>query len=80
MNIAYIEWFYTDKNADLILKYIAEHLKKAKQIEMWNVWLGKKETPQIIKCSWNELSKEKIKGIWGKPYFNQPECLIVYRY
>lgn len=79
-NIAYIEWFYTEKNADLILTYIDQHLKRSKQIKLWNVWLGEKETPQITKCSWRELSKEKIKEIWGKPYFNQPECLIVYRY
>ena len=36
----YLEWDCTDEEANELLKYIKEGLKKDKSIELWHVWLG----------------------------------------
>lgn len=63
---AYVEWRYSDEYAEKIIEYIRQHLKTAKQIELWNVWLGPKEEGlRQKKCSLEQLTIEDIKGIWG---------------
>lgn len=75
----YIEWYYTEKNAKVMLAYIKKHLEVAKEIELWNVWLNEKKKPRIKKCSLKELDIKRIKEIFGKESFVEPECLVVYR-
>lgn len=76
---AFLEWNYTDKNAEEILCYISNHLKKTREIELWNVWLGSKEQIKIKKCCVDNLSIADIKNIWGQEFFKNAECLKIYR-
>ena len=77
-NCASIEWNYNEENAEVLIGYIKEHLKICPRIELWNTELGIDSDAIITKCSKNILTKEKIKEIWGKESFEQPECLVVY--
>ena len=73
---AYVEWCYSDEYAEKIIEYIRQHLQTAKQIELWNVWLGQKEEGlKRKKCSLEQLTLEEIKEIWGN--FNTPVCLEI---
>lgn len=76
---AFIEWYYSDKNAEIILKYIRKHLKGSREIELWNVWLGQRETARVIERKIDDLTVSDIKNIWGKEFFEFSECLKVYR-
>lgn len=75
----YIEWLYTDENAEIIIEFIKEHLSESPKIELWNTWLGDKSTVVKKKVSVSELSTSHIRDIWGKKYFDNVECLVVYR-
>ncbi len=77
-NCACLEWNYNEQNAEILIAYIKEHLKMCPRIELWNTWAGDKKDAIVKKCSKNILTKEKIKDIWGKESFEQPECLVVY--
>lgn len=76
---AYIEWRYSDKNAEGIIKYIQQHLKSNRTIELWNAWMGDKEEVIYKNCNLEALTIKDIKEIWGKTEFNNPECLKIYR-
>lgn len=76
---AFIEWYYTKDNAQVMLEYIRNHLKTSKEIELWDVWLNENRKPNIMKCSIKELNIQKIKEIFGKAEFVEPECLVVYK-
>ena len=77
-NCAHIEWNYNEANAEVLISYIKEHLKICPRIELWNTMQGNKKDAIVTKCSKNILTKERIKEIWGKDSFEQPECLVVY--
>ncbi len=77
-NCASIEWNYNEENAEILINYIKDHLKICPRIELWNTMQGNKDNAVITKCSKYILTKEKIKEIWGKESFEQPECLVVY--
>ncbi len=53
---AYIDWEYTDEQAQQIIDYIAERLSEADAIELWHIWLGgsfaedKKDTRPKLKA------------------------------
>lgn len=76
---AYIEWYYSDKNAVIITNYIQSHLKSAPNIELWNIWMGDKEIETRRKCNLDTLLVKDIKEIWGKTEFHNPECLEIFR-
>lgn len=77
-NCASFEWNYSEKNAEVLISRIKEHLRICPRIELWNTTLGEKKDAIIKKCSKNILTIDKIKDIWGKESFEQPECLVVY--
>ncbi|MGN0466740.1 MAG: hypothetical protein ACI4F9_10400 [Lachnospiraceae bacterium] len=76
---AFIEWYYSDENAEVIIGYIKRHLKKSREIELWNVWLGEKENAKVTKRCIDDLTVLDIKNIWGKEFFEFAECLKIYR-
>lgn len=78
-NGAYIEWFYSEKNATVMVAYIKEHLRTATQIELWNTWLEEKKEPQIRKCFIHNLSTQNIAEIFNKDCYTGPECLVIYK-
>ena len=77
-NCATIEWKYNEENAEILIDYIKEHLKICPRIELWNTSNEVSKEAVITKCSKHILTKERIKEIWGKESFEQPECLVVY--
>lgn len=75
---AFIEWNYSDKNAETVIRYIKEHLKSSRVIELWNTWLDQKETADVSKCHIDNLTVSDIKNIWGKEFYEHAECLKIY--
>jgi hypothetical protein len=43
-HFATLEWSFTKERAEKLIAYIWEHLKKAAEIEVWNLWVGYEET------------------------------------
>ena len=78
----YLEWDCTDEEANELLKYIKEGLKKDKSIELWLVWLGDyyeyEDSPVIHKkvCSIKELTVQDIKELANAEIFNHPDKYI----
>ena len=77
-NCASIEWNYNEENAEVLISYIKDHLKMCPRIELWNTSSDSEKDVVVTKCSKYILNKERIKEIWGKESFEQPECLVVY--
>ncbi|MBQ2801436.1 MAG: hypothetical protein IJF03_08610 [Lachnospiraceae bacterium] len=74
---AYVEWGFSEKNADIIMEYIKSHLKESKEIELWNVWEGERAEADVTECFDNQLTIQHIKEIWGKDHFEKPEGLRI---
>lgn len=73
-----LQWDYTEKRAEQLIAYIKKHLEKTKEIELWKIWLGEKEKPDVKCCKLSELDTKKIKNIFGTG-FKEPMCLRVIR-
>jgi hypothetical protein len=46
---AALEWRFTKERAEKLIAYIREHLKKAAEIEVWNLWAGYEEIVPAIR-------------------------------
>ena len=81
----YLEWDCTDEEANELLKYIKEGLKKDKSIELWHVWLGDyyeyEDSPVIHKKvrSIKELTVQDIQELASAEIFNHPDKYILSR-
>lgn len=73
-----LSWDYTEERAEQLINYIKQHLKKTKEIELWEIWMGEKEKPSVECCKLCELDNKKIKKIFGNG-FKEPMCLRVVR-
>ncbi len=73
-----LQWDYTKERAEQLIVYIKKHLEKTKEIELWKIWLGEKEKPDVKCCKLSELDTKKIKNIFGTG-FKKPMCLRVIR-
>ncbi len=76
-NCALLSWKFSDKNAEILISYIKEHLKLCPRIELWRAGNGDKSNAIIQKCSKNILNAEKIKELWGQDSL-ETACLVVY--
>lgn len=78
----YLEWDCTDEEANELLKYIKEGLKKDKVIELWHVWLGDyyeyEDSPVIHKKvrTIKELTIQEIQELACAEIFNRPDKYI----
>ena len=78
----YLEWDCTDEEANELVKYIKEGLKKDQSIELWHVWLGDyyeyEDSPVIHKKvrSIKELTVQDIKELASAEIFNHPDKYI----
>ena len=78
----YLEWDCTDEEANELLKYIKEGLKKDEAIELWHVWLGDyyeyEDSPVIHKKvrSIKELTVQDIQELASAEIFNHPDKYI----
>lgn len=77
-NCAAVEINFNEENAQILIDYIKDHLKMCPRIELWNTSSNNNKDVVMTKCSKYILNVEKIKEIWGKESFEQPQCLVVY--
>ena len=81
-----LEWEYTEKRCKKLITYIKEHLEKANELEVWNLWIGYEDNvPQTRKhsvCADDLTPADLEKMFWcGQQIddWQQYECLIVKR-
>lgn len=79
-NIAEINWIYTRERAEEFLEYIKNQFDRAKEIEIWRVWMDEVSDPKVYEVSVYELDKGLLKKVFGKNYYNGPECIKVNNY
>lgn len=72
-----LSWTYTEKRAEQLIDYIKRNLQKTYEIELWTIWLGEKEKPDIKYCKLCDLDNKKIKEIFVNHGFKKPLCLKV---
>ena len=79
-NIAEINWIYTRERAEEFLEYIKNQFNRAKEIEIWRVWMDEVSDPKVYEVSVDELDKGLLKEVFDKNYYNGPECIKVNNY
>ena len=73
-----LEWDYEDKNADVVLHYIASQLENMDEIEFWKIWLGKcrnQKTPTYHSVHLKEMTKVILQSFMESE--NDYVCLII---
>ena len=74
-----LEWDCpSEEKLEFILQYIHSQLKNAKEIEIWQVWLGDfniKRTAKKVLCSLNDLSIEVLRKFYENREDNK--CMII---
>lgn len=72
-----LSWRYSKNRAEQLIEYIKQHLDKASNIELWNIWMDEAKKPKVYYCKIDDLTVENIRSIWGQGGFETPECLII---
>lgn len=75
----FLEWYYNDENAEIIVEFVKEHLATNASIELWNTWLEDRSAVRKRKIPVQDLKVEDIRELWGQDSFVQNECLVVYK-
>ncbi len=75
----YLEWYYKDDNAQVIVDYIKALLGDRFTVSLFNTWTDDETELLVRKVNVKDLGIEDIKGIWGQEFFERNECLVVYR-
>ena len=78
-HVNYIEWYYNDDNAKVIIEYIRVLLKDRYTVSLFNTWMDDKSKVLIKKKNIADLTIQDVKHIWGQEFFKQNECLVVYK-
>lgn len=77
--VNYIEWYYNDDNAQVIVDYIKALLGDRFTVSLFNTWTDDETELLVRKVNVKDLGIKDIKGIWGQEFFERNECLVVYR-
>ena len=77
--VNYIEWYYNDDNAQVIVDYIKALLGNRFTVSLFNTWTDDETELLVRKVNVKDLGIKDIKGIWGQEFFERNECLVVYR-
>lgn len=77
--VNYLEWYYNDVNAQLIVDYIKSLLADRFTVSLFNTWTDDESELSVRKINVNNLSIENIKEIWGQKFFERNECLVIFR-
>ncbi|SHK14681.1 hypothetical protein [Desulforamulus aeronauticus] len=72
-----LQWEYSEKRAQQLIKYMTKHLMTSLEIELWNVWLDSNGKPTIKKCHIDSLTISEIKEIVEQDPYGNPHCLVV---
>lgn len=77
--VNYLEWYYNDDNAQVIVDYIKALLADRFTVSLFNTWTDDESELVVKKIDVNDLSIQDIKAIWGQEFFERNECLVVFR-
>ena len=76
-NIAHISIrYHRREQAQQLIQYITNHLKTAKEVELWDIWVDEEEQAVIKRCKLASLTEEHIETILSWP-FSGPTCLVI---
>ncbi|PKM95616.1 MAG: hypothetical protein CVU84_02095 [Firmicutes bacterium HGW-Firmicutes-1] len=71
-----LRWIYSEERALQLLDYIKEHLKDSNEVELWDTWMDDEQLATIPHCTFENLSLEDIKNIYGGNFF-KPEYIVI---
>lgn len=74
--IKHVEFLYSEENANVIIDYLKQKMRKCKQIELWRVWESDKIIPEKRKVKVDELKLLDIDSIWGVDGYDN-DCLVI---
>lgn len=77
--VNYLEWYYNDTNAQVIVDYIKALLADRFTVSLFNTWTDDGSELVVKKLDVNDLDIRDIKAIWGQEFFERNECLVVFR-
>lgn len=77
--VNYLEWYYNDDNAQVIVDYIKALLADRFTVSLFNTWTDDGSELLVKKIDVNDLDIRDIKAIWGQEFFERNECLVVFR-
>ena len=77
--VNYLEWYYNDDNAQVIVDYIKTLLADRFTVSLFNTWTDDGSELVVKKINVNDLDIQDIKAIWGQEFFERNECLVVFR-
>lgn len=64
---------------------LLDYLKKAAELcgklEVWSIWLDDPDQDiQVRQCKGDEISESDAKWIFGREFFEHPQCLKIYKW
>lgn len=77
--VNYLEWYYNDTNAQVIVDYIKALLADRFTVSLFNTWTDDGSELVVKKLDVNDLDIQAIKAIWGQKFFERNECLVVFK-
>ena len=77
--VNYLEWYYNDDNAQVIVDYIKALLADRFTVSLFNTWTDDGSELLVKKIDVNDLDIRDIKAIWGQKFFERNECLVVFK-
>lgn len=77
--VNYLEWYYNDDNAQVIVDYIKALLADRFTVSLFNTWTDDGSELVVKKLDVNDLDIQAIKAIWGQKFFERNECLVVFK-
>lgn len=77
--VNYLEWYYNDDNAQVIVDYIKALLADRFTVSLFNTWTDDGLELLVKKIDVNDLGIRDIKAIWGQEFFERNECLVVFK-
>lgn len=79
--IATLEWRYTDKRAEDLIRYISEVLNDANyddEIEFWHVWMDDSlDELDLREYEVDQLTVPILRELLGKECYEKPVCLRI---
>ncbi|WP_214835372.1 hypothetical protein [Exiguobacterium sp. s36] len=75
-HVVELRWRYSDVRAEQLMEYITDHLKMAKEVEIWKVWVDEQTEPSVQSIKLDELTIDALRFL-GEVGFERPQCLRV---
>lgn len=60
--------------------YIRKSMETHRKIELWSTWMDDEAEAVHKSCNINDLTLDDLRWIYDRTYFEQPQCLTVYRW